>query len=107
MPMTVTYWERRDNADRDSFAKAALNVCRASRSRPGIRSSRFYWLNNDNLVLQTEVDSLDIFNGPPPPEVAKALFALSDQARTIRMERWVDAGQGEQTYRQAQQAPQR
>ncbi|HLZ71797.1 MAG TPA: hypothetical protein VKV26_17990 [Dehalococcoidia bacterium] len=105
--MLVTYWERCDNADRDTFARAALNLCRAQRTQHGIRNSRFYWFGIDTLVVQTDAESLDVFNSPPPPEASTAVFALSDQAHQIRMERWQDAAVGEQSYRNAQAAARR
>lgn len=107
MAMLVTYWERRDNADRDAFAKAALNLCRANRINPRIRGSRFYWFGIDTLIVQTDAESLDVFNGLPPPEVSAAAFALSDHAHQVRMERWQDAGAGDQSYRNAQAAASR
>ena len=69
--------------------RAALTACRATRGRDGVRSSRFYWLNPENLVLVTDAESLDVFSGPPRP---------------VRQERWGDARQGEEVYGSAQRA---
>lgn len=100
MAMLVSWWERRDSADRNAFGKAALDFCRATRVRPGMRSSRFYWLNADTVVVANDGE-MESFDGPPSPEQAKALFALSDLGRQTAMQRWGDAGAGEQVYRSA------
>ena len=103
MTMQVSYWERRDGADRDSFGRAALNVCRALRIAPGIRNARFYWQSNDTLVVQTDAESMEALDGlAATPEVGSAIVALSDLARQLRFERWIEAGVGEQNYRRAQ-----
>ena len=104
MAMLVSYWERRDNADRERFGRAALDYCRAVRGQGGVRSARFYWLNPETLVLALDVESLEIGDRLRTPEVAQAGFALADLARPTRMERWGDAGRGEELYRMSQQA---
>ena len=102
MAMLVNYWQRRDSADRDAFARAAVNYCRAVRAHEGVRGSRYYWFHPDTVVQLTDGESLEVFDQPPTAEQAKALFALDDLARMIRTERWADARQGEETYRMAQ-----
>jgi hypothetical protein len=102
MPITVGRWERRDNAGLEAFGDAAFAYCRASKAQEGVRSSRFYWLSTDQIVVQTEFDSPEAQNQPPSPAVAKALFSLSDTARAVDIERWMDPAQGQATYRAAQ-----
>jgi phenylalanine-4-hydroxylase len=103
MTMQVSYWERRDSADRESFGRAALNFCRATRVAPGIRSARFYWHSVDTVVVQTDAESPEALDGLLMiSEVGAAVYALSDQARHVRFERWAEAGVGEQNYRRAQ-----
>jgi hypothetical protein len=99
MPIGVTRWERRDGADRNRFALAALDYCRAWRATAGIRSSRFYWADVDTLVVLTDGHSFDILDLPQTPELAKALFSLSAVGRPAGSERWTEAAAGEATFR--------
>ncbi len=101
MAMQVSWWERRDQADRDALGRAALEHCRALRTSEGLRSARFYWLGPDTLVLVEEVESLDVPSETMQPDQARTLFALADLARQTRYERWQDPGQGEAFYRLA------
>ena len=101
MAMQVSWWERRDHADRDAFGQAALAHCRALRGQEGMRSARFYWLGPDTMVLVEDVESLDIPSAGLTPDQARTLFALADLARQTRRERWQDAGRGEAFYRLA------
>jgi hypothetical protein len=102
MAMMVTWWERRDAGDQEAFGKGALNLCRASRARPGVRSARFYWRNLDNVVVVLDSDRMEAFDGPPTPEQMQAIIALNAVARAVDQQRWADAGQGEQVYRSGQ-----
>jgi hypothetical protein len=101
MAMQVSWWERRDAADRDALGRAALAHCRALRRSEGMRSARFYWLGPDALVLLEEVESLDIPSEGMAPDQAQTFFALADLARQTRYERWQDPGRGEAFYRLA------
>ena len=101
MAMQVSWWERRDSADRDALGHAALAYCRAARAQPGVRSARFYWLGPDTLVLVEDVESLDIPAEAFQADQARTLFALADLAQRTRAERWQDPGQGEAFYRLA------
>lgn len=104
MAMLVSWWERRDTGDREEFARAALGFCRASKVRPGVRSSRFYWVNLDNLVIVNDAEQMDAFDGPPSPEQMKAAIGLSAVGRQVQMQRWGDAAVGEEVYRAGQRA---
>ena len=101
MAMQVSWWERRDPADRDALGRAALDHCRALRASEGMRSARFYWIGPDSLVLVEEVDSLDIPSEAMQADQARTLFALADLAQRTRFERWQDPGSGEAFYRLA------
>jgi hypothetical protein len=101
MAMQVTYWERRDQADRDAVGRAALVYCRAARGQEGVREARFYWLGPDTLVVAEDVESLDVPSTSVTPDQARALFALADLARRTGQERWQDPGRGEAFYRLA------
>ncbi len=102
MAMMVSWWERRDTGDREEFGQAALEFCRASRARDGVRSSRFYWLNLDTIVIATDAEQMSAFDGPPKPEQMGAVIRLSAVARQVQQQRWGDAAAGEQIYRSAQ-----
>jgi hypothetical protein len=101
MAIIVGRWERRDGADLDAFGSAALAYCQAIRARDGVRTSRFFWTSPDQIVVQTEADSQQVFDQPPDATAAKALFALSDLARTSDTERWMDPRDGQRAYRSA------
>jgi hypothetical protein len=101
MAMEVSWWERRDAADRDALGRAALDHCRALRQTEGMRAARFYWLGPDTLVLVEDVESLDVPSEAMGTDQARTLFALSDLARRTRYERWQDPGSGETFYRLA------
>lgn len=101
MAMEVSWWERRDPADRDALGGAALAHCRALRANPGLRSALFYWSGPDTLVLVEDVESLDVPSEELELEQSRTFFALTDLARQARQERWQDPGQGETFYRLA------
>ena len=101
MAMQVSWWERRDHADRETLGRAALQHCRALRAGEGLRSARFYWLGPDTLVLVEDVESLDVPGEGMGVDQARTLFALADLARRTRFERWQDPGQGEAFFRLA------
>ena len=105
MALQVSWWERRDHADRDALGRAALAHCRALRAGEGMRSARFYWLGPDALVLVEDVESLDIPSEAMAADQAQTFFALADLARQTRAERWQDPGRGEAFYRLADRAP--
>ncbi len=101
MAMEVSWWERRDGADREALGQAALAHCRVLRQTPGRRSARFYWSGPDTLVLVEDVESLDVPSEELADEDARTFFALADLARQTRQERWQDPGPGEVFYRLA------
>jgi hypothetical protein len=95
----VTHWERRSEADREALGKSALTLTQAMRAG-GASGSRFYWAGPDTVVVQTDVGE-QVSEGPPSPEAAEALFAMSDLASQTRRELWIDPRSGEQAYRSA------
>src|SRR5215207_4124093 len=101
MALQVSWWDRRDQTDRDTLGRAALAHCRALRAGEGLRSARFYWLGPDTLVLVEDVESLDIPSEGMTPDQAQTFFALADLARQTRYERWQDPGSGEAFYQLA------
>jgi hypothetical protein len=101
MAITVGRWERRDDADREALGNAAVAYCRAIKKQAGVRSSRFFWLTPDRIVIQSEADSQEVFDQPASGDAAKAVFALSDLARGYETERWMDPRDAEAVYRSA------
>ena len=101
MAIIVGRWERRDSADRDAFGSAALAYCQTIKRREGVRGSRFFWLSPDQIVIQSEADSHQVFDQAPDADMAKTLFALSDLARAYDTERWMDPRDGQAVYRSA------
>lgn len=98
MPLSISRWERRDNSDRDAFARAALDLCRAWRAEDGVRGARFYWASADTLVTMLDAESPEVFDRQPNAMRGRALFALSDLARNLGNERWGDARTGEEAF---------
>lgn len=101
MTLQVSYWERRDGADRNAFAQAALELCRATRAAPGVEDSRFYWTDPDTVVIQTTAKSAEVFGSPPNGKVAASFFGLADLARQMRNEQWTEPRMGQAAYEQA------
>lgn len=105
MPLHYTRYERRDSADRDTMAKAALQLCRAARGQDGVQDARFYWADWDKIaVLVNAAPGKFGLNsgGGPVPEVAKAARQLQDLATLATYEVWGEAAMGEQAYRASQ-----
>ena len=101
MAIIVSHWARRENAGLEDLGKAAYEYCRAMRTQPGVTDSRFYWVNADTLVVQSEAGSFEVFDRPATPEVGKALFGLNDLARAAGSERWIDPREATEVYRRA------
>ena len=101
MPLHVSKFERLEGADRNDLALAALEACRAARATPGVTSSRFSWVNPNEIAILTDAEPGAWGPGSgnaPDPRNAKAIFALSDLARQTVTESWVDARAGAETY---------
>jgi hypothetical protein len=101
MAIMVGRWERRDSADRESFANAALAYCQAMKARDGVKNSRFFWVSADQIVVQSEAESQQVLDQAPNADLAKSVFALSDLARAYDNERWMDPRDGQAVYRTA------
>ena len=101
MAIIVNHWQRRDGNGIEDFGNAAYEVCRAERGVEGVSSSRFYWLNSDTLVIQSQAESFEVFDRAGTPELGKAIFALSDVARPASTERWQEPKAATEAYRRA------
>jgi hypothetical protein len=99
MAVMVAHWERRDTADLEDLANAALAYCRAARARNGVSSSRFFWMSPDQIVIQTEADTPQAFNELLDADTGKTFYALSELARSAAVERWMEPRTAEAAYR--------
>ncbi len=99
MAITVNNFQRREGKDPETLGAAAYDYCRAALTNPGTQSCRYYWVNSDLIVIQSEAESFEVFDRPPTPEAAKASFALQDLARIAQTERWQEPRAPEEGYR--------
>lgn len=97
MQYGVWHVERRDGADRDEFAQAALAFCRVVRALDGVEDCRFYWKPYDIIVIQAQGKSSDAWN-VTDADLAKASFDLYDLGRAAGYEEWLDAKSGQEAY---------
>jgi hypothetical protein len=101
MAIQVSYWQRRDGADRSALGQAAFDLCRALRGESAVEGSRFYWAGPDTVVVQTEAKDMDALVQPLAGETAARFFALADVANQTRYEQWIDPRTGQMSYEQA------
>ena len=101
MAIIVNHWQRRERTTIEEFGNAAYEFCRAQRGVEGIGSSRFYWVNSDTIVTQSQAESFEAFDRTGTPELGKANFALSDIAHPASTERWQEPRAATELYRRA------
>lgn len=101
MPIEVSHWRRRDNADREILGKSALEVCRALRATDGFTDGRFYWVNPDEIVVQATAESGEVLGREYPSDLARAFYAFADNAMQTSREWWIEPSAGEANYRAA------
>ena len=97
----VTYWTRRDGADRALLGQAAFDLCKALKTADDVSSVRYYWNGPDTVVVQVFADSAETLVSPPSADAARAIFALADMANRERFEEWIDPQTGVQNYTMA------
>jgi hypothetical protein len=97
----LSYWNRRDGADRALMAQAALDVCKAMKVSDAVDDIRFYWSGPDSLVVQAFCQTPEPLVTPPNADCARALFALADMAHRERYEQWIDPRTGFEQYTMA------
>jgi len=101
----VGKFERYPSADRNALAMAALEWCRAAREHNGVNSSRFYWIDPNEIAVVTDAEPGAWGNGSGAElsdRAAKAVFALADLARSTGTEAWADARSGAEMFNSAQ-----
>ncbi|HSR48393.1 MAG TPA: hypothetical protein VLL77_10475 [Anaerolineales bacterium] len=102
MAIGIQRWERRDDADRNQFALAALAYCKAVQSQGGVERARFYWTGIDSLAVLTELSQPEAWSRPLTGGAAKATFALADLGHQTGTELWLDARDGQAAWEAAQ-----
>jgi hypothetical protein len=95
--LVLSTFERRDQADRNDLALAALQLCRVQRSRDEVTSAKFYWQSWDTVVIAVDCDSFAM-DGKPSPDLAKAQSGISNLATMTDFTILQDAGIGQEAY---------
>lgn len=85
MPMQITMWHRKDVADRNDLAFAALQVCRVLRGQDDVENSRLFWQGWNDIAIVTEGEpSMRSQESGPEPAMAKATRELADLADPVQ-----------------------
>ena len=92
----ISKWERHSNGTRDALGTAAFNLCKNAKSQEGVHSAKFYWPNPNiiAIIIEAETGSWGM-QKEPDGSTMKALFDLSDVAKCVMDETWVDASLGQ------------
>lgn len=99
MDAGVLHWQRRDGADRNALAVAALELCRALKGAEGVQDARLYFSRTDCPAILVHVDSADVMNRVLfAPAVSAAHFAVGDLAHHTGTETWYDAATSQAMY---------
>jgi hypothetical protein len=102
MAIGIQRWERRDSADRNDFALAALAYCKAVRSQDGVDDAKFYWTGIDSLAVISSLSEPEAWSRPLTAGAAKATFTLADLGHQTGTELWIDAREGQSAWETAQ-----
>lgn len=99
MPYRLYMWERRDNANRNDFALAALASCKVYRKTDGISSARYYWSGTERIgiLLEGTPAALNTPTAGSDPSDAKLYFDLADLAKPVDDIQLSEAKAGEET----------
>tara|TARA_B100000524_G_C23442576_1_gene295837 strand:- start:199 stop:507 length:309 start_codon:yes stop_codon:yes gene_type:complete len=92
----ISKWERHSNGTRDALGIAAFNLCKNAKSQEGVHSAKFYWPNPNiiAIIIEAETGSWGM-QKEPDGSTMKAFFDLSDVAKCVMDETWVDASLGQ------------
>ena len=92
----ISKWERHSNGTRDSLGTDAFNLCKNAKSQEGVQSAKFYWPNPNiiAIIIEAETGSWGM-QKEPDGSTMKAFFDLSDVAKCVMDETWVDASLGQ------------
>ena len=92
----ISKWERHSNGTRDALGTAAFNLCKNAKSQEGVHSAKFYWPNPNiiAIIIEAETGSWGM-QKEPDGSTMKAFFDLSDVAKCVMDEPWVDASLGQ------------
>ena len=88
--------ETHSNGTRDALGTAAFNLCKNAKSQEGVHSAKFYWPNPNiiAIIIEAETGSWGM-QKEPDGSTMKAFFDLSDVAKCVMDETWVDASLGQ------------
>ena len=100
MTIAVQKWTRRSDADREEFAMAALEYCKALKKEPGVQDARFYCPLMDTAAVLAYLDSPDMWNRMLGPHAAEAAFRMSDLGRETSNEVWFEARAAQDMWEQ-------
>ncbi|MEZ4501732.1 MAG: hypothetical protein R3C39_03835 [Dehalococcoidia bacterium] len=95
--LVMQTFERRDHADRNEMALAALQLCRVQRARSNVSSAKFYWPSWDSIAVLVECSSFEM-DEQPNPDLAKAGSGLANLARMTDFKIMAEAGVGQEAY---------
>ena len=92
----ISKWERHSNGTRDALGTAAFNLCKNAKYQEGVHSAKFYWPNPNiiAIIIEAETGSWGM-QKEPDGSTMKAFFDLSDVAKCVMDETWVDASLGQ------------
>jgi hypothetical protein len=99
MPVGITTYRRRPDADRNELALAALQLCRTLRGHDDITSSRLFWDGWNDITIITEgAPTMWNQDGTPNVNMMKATSGLADLADVTSQSRLAEAKAGQDAY---------
>ena len=103
MAIAYSRWERRDGADRNDLALAALQFCRRWRTVSGVDSAKYFWVDASTITILVdgEAGSLNVPRFNEDADNARAAFDLDDLCRLTAFETWAEARAGQETHERA------
>ena len=97
--LQISKYEMHSRADRNTFGNAALSVCKAAKSSPGVNDAKYYWVNPNLIAFIVDADAGSWGAGAQPTaEVMKAQFDLSDISTQVANETWMGAREGTDNF---------
>jgi len=101
MAMGIQVWQRKDGADRNDLALAAIQVCRVLRGHDDISSSKLFWQGWNTIAIVSEGENtMWDFKGPDA-DMAKATAGLADLADIVTGYQLGEARMGQENYEAA------
>ncbi len=103
MPIGIQVWQRKDGADRNELALAALQVCRVMRGYDDVSSSKLFWGGWNTIALIAEGDDtmFDFRGNDADMAMAMATAGLADLADMVQGYQLGEAKAGQESYERA------